>query len=205
MYERHPNLVEAKSISASDSAALFKEFSYIRKNHINNYYKTWSFILLKKYPLSVMKKSLKQISWVLLNPKVFFIGTASHDYFYEECTHPGTPEIQYMIQNLNYDNNIQGNIYYSNILALGINNMSLIMRYLFFVMLFYLIIVAVKQKNMFLLSVWLLFVGTLITIATVHTFDLTRYVQSLFPLITSILLFALFNILQIIEKSRKKH
>lgn len=174
-------------------------------NIYNNYYKDWAKLLLLKYPINVVKKTLRQFIFVFFYPDLSYIEPSYKKKFINPLQNNyGNCQYYYLSKEFNYKQgkikiNFPKSKNYYYIL------MNFLIRLFFIVSLIYAIILLIKKRiSYFILSIFIIIITTMFTIAFLHTFDIIRYMHTLLPIILFFILFCSIDFMKKMELNEFK-
>jgi len=179
-----------------DTLKIIKMIDHIIDNRYVHYYKSWSVILIEKYPIDVFKKALRQLIFVSFHPDIDFLRFGGNYSFGQSFQEKHIALYNYLVNKLNYKPDEKVNIKFPGYIAQFISILSIILRIGFVFCLFYFFIMLIKgQLSIFNFCITFIVIISIFTIAVFHTFEFVRYIASLSPLILSVMFFCSVDIL----------
>ncbi|MDD4216596.1 MAG: hypothetical protein PHZ24_04590 [Bacteroidales bacterium] len=194
IYSESPNPIYKKPTLANDQN--------ITKIY-NDYFKNWTFLILKEYPQDVLLKTINQLIHATIKQNINYIRYNSS----VQITNPDTTistkvGIKFLTENYNFK---EGHTY--NICIPKKNNfvfnLTGLMVKIMLILSFGYTVFSIIRKRYPLLSICIsIIIGcTLITIAILHSFDIARYLQTILPFI---LILSLVSVLEFVQQNHKK-
>ncbi|MDD3877282.1 MAG: hypothetical protein PHT69_11710 [Bacteroidales bacterium] len=201
-----------KNVLKNDSLCV--KFSRI----YNNYYIDWTKVIITKYPVDIIKKTLRQFYFSFFHPKINFASFEGKQpftnpyeqnvkQFYNYSWRIGIADFAplsqqdwvYVLLALKYNYKAGEVITYnmpittytlSNIWGYTIRGLFL------FCFIYASILIFLRRISGLLFCILVIISATFFTIAFLHTFDNLRYLETLYPFILSLILFSFYEIIK---------
>jgi hypothetical protein len=158
-------------------------------NQLHKYYFDWMIHIALHYPVDVLKKILKQLSFVFFNYKISFVSDSSEIIYSLNSSYvPKTDATKhYLFNQLNYPVN---NNYTFNFNLLPLHFLLLIIFKIIFPLTITYSIIHFFQLTPFIKTLSIFIISSILLVASTHTFDIPRYLHSLI-----IIFLCLFSVL----------
>jgi hypothetical protein len=169
-----------------------------------DYYKKWFYLLITKYPIEILKKTLYQMYISLLKHNYHYIAFWE-EQFYKNNYDKENRHYNYLKEQLNFkDKEIIIN--YPPILSFIFLISSILIRFILLCGLIHILIKIVLFKNgdIINIAIGVFIILSIFLVAFTHTFDIARYMQSLLPVIYFFVLLSLLNFIDFFIPSAKK-
>ncbi len=192
-----PSLVEHITREYSDSCLNRKENEEILTEKYNIFFKDWAFLLIKEYPVEVFTKSLKQLSTVTIQTKVNYVRYDFNNAINNpKITSIDNQKLNWLSKRYKLKTNTEYTIIFPQKHDTVFNFMDILIKSLFIVSICLILFGFIKRKVSLLNFSFLIIIScTLITVAILHSFDISRYLHTLLPFVLILILFTLTEII----------
>ncbi len=194
----------AKKYSNNNSTKLSAEDPKFFVNY-NNYFKNWAILIIKHYPLEVIKKSTKQLLIAFLSPsKNYLQQNTSYTITNPRDSTNSDHQYKYLADNFNYKEGKTSEIYFPEENKFVSNSAGMLIKILLLFCFGFLIYDIRRKKYSFVrLGLATIITCTIITVAILHCFDIPRYLTTILPFILILIYLTLSDL--VLQKSDKSN
>lgn len=163
--------------------------SHVLSSKIEHYYRSWVYILVRNYPTFIFEKIIDQLYGFFFSGKVNFVNP----YYSAKYSNNEIKNFYIPIDKLvnEYDLKFNEGVYKLPKLPSTLHALiNVLIPIITFISLIFLVFLTLKKSSSFAtISLSLVVYCTISTIAILHTFDLSRYSETLYPFILFMVLF----------------